>query len=260
MCGGAAIAASIISDIKKSVEKAVDNSGLDDVMDTAASIDADAAKGELTKKELEADTKAEETRAKEIVDVLALDAYYKNRKEIAAQVERILSEKVRDILPAVDVLAKEIDRAQNKELDALDAYTKKITFSYFRRNLKTHRDAMIAAHEKTDNWIKTTRANIAKITNKLDQDEYIDFIKINPENELSNLRARITDFLVSLFGALASMYVIYTLANESKNSKDRIVFKSYAEISIGIFIIMGAYGASIWRRQWLLLKQQDKYK
>ena len=258
--GGAAIAAYIISDIKKSVEKAVDNSGLDDVMDSAASIDADTAKGDISKKELDADVKVEEKRAKEIVDALASDAYHKNREKLAGQVELILSGKVRDILPAIDVLAKEIDRVQKKELAELDAYAKKIIFSYFRRNLKKQRDAMIASHEKTDKWMETIRANIAKITKNLDPDEHIDFVKLDPENELSNLRASIGNVLMSLTGALYVLSLLYQLANEPDHSKTKDFSKGLVAIATDLIVITAARAAFGLRKDWLAIKKDDKYK
>ena len=269
MRGGAAIATSLIADIDKNAKKIVADSGIDDVMDNIASIDADATRDAnrpegLDKKEFAADIKSEVARAKEIIKSLQTNNMLGDRSEIMKKVEYILAGKVRDVLPALDMLAKGIKDAHTEEMYAIDVYMKEKTTPVLLTTLRNYRRNAIVDHENIDNWIKTTRATIAIAVRELDPTAYIeDIAKLDQNNEMKKLKVSILRYIAYISIAFFTRRLIRII---SKTSSDPdIVYAinhpiSIGRVSISTILVLGvtAYKAYFWRKQWVKIKDSAK--
>jgi hypothetical protein len=224
MKGGAAAAADLVRYVEKCANKVVDNSGIGDVVENIKDIQVEAVNAEnssekIDNKELAADMKAEEVRAKEIIGDLPGDIDGKDRAKVLQKIEKILSGKIRDVLPAIDTLIDAIELAHTKEIEKMDAYIDAAKNTSYAKNLRNYKDSLRSKYATTQKWIQRTRATIVDAIKGKDPDAYIKYIisidNHNIDNSNLNLKyvglAGLGITIVGLLDVLMTSFIAASL-------------------------------------------------
>jgi hypothetical protein len=213
--GGAAVAADLVRYVEKCADKVVDASGIDEVAKNLEEIKSDVVDAEnrdekINTKEIAADVKAEEVRAKKIIETLPDAISLKDRTAILRKIEKILSGKIRDIIPAIDTLIHAMDGAHKKEIANInnmfndgDLKIKNSTVRLWR-----YKNSLEDEYIKNKKWITTARKTIVDAIKDKDPDEYIK-LAISSVN-ISDYVSEILKFALSvLYRALIISAIIY---------------------------------------------------